>query len=328
MTMIDDLDNQVATLKELARQAELKRLAAERGNSGSWDASSAEGRNITQRKVPYTMAVTSGKGGVGKTLVSVNLAVNFARRGLKVLVIDADLGLANIDVVLGLSPTHTIQDVLEGHLTLDQVAIKGPYGITILPAASGVADLSELSDVQRMALTDHIDNWNADFDVVLVDTGAGISPNVRYFILAVEKIMVVATPDPASVTDAYALMKVMYMNHRIARFDLLVNQVSSEKEALDVFRTLHRVADKFLNITLDYQGFIPADAQLKQAVRQQLVVSEAFPEAPASIAFDILTSNLVESWHKSREDQGRMTFFWRRLLKEEEGSAPTSEETE
>ena len=307
--MKEEIDNQVATLKELARQK------AAAGPLPLVEAASSQ-TGLSQRKAPHSMAITSGKGGVGKTLVTVNLACQYARKGLKVLLIDSDLSLANIDVVLGLSPQHTIQDVLDGRLTLDQVAIPGPLGITILPAASGVADLSNLSEMQKNSLMDHIDHWDADFDVVLVDTGAGISPNVRFFVLAVERIMVVATPDPASVTDAYALMKVMFTNHRVAHFDLVVNQVKDNAEAKEVYRTLSQVAEKYLNVGLNYAGFIPHDVRLGQAVRQRQVVSEMFPSAPSALAFQKVADNLLRLLQQKRQDDGRMIFFWRRLLEE------------
>ncbi|MBF0590257.1 MAG: MinD/ParA family protein [Magnetococcales bacterium] len=316
--MIDDLDTQMATLKELVAN---KQASAEPGAAKSAVLSPED--RLNQRKVPYTVAVTSGKGGVGKTVATVNLALNFAKHGLKVLLIDADLGLANIDVVLGLSPEHTIQDVLSGEMSLDEVAVEGPEGITVLPAASGVAELSNLDETQRLALMDHIDRWNTDFDVVLVDTGAGISPNVRFFVLAVERIMVVATPDPASVTDAYALMKVMFLNHRVTNFDLLVNQVQSREEALDVYRTLNKVLEQFLNIGLNFVGFIPQDPQLGQATRKQQAVTQLFPEAPASKAFAGLAGRLLKSWVHNRHDDGRLTFFWRKLL-DDSGTTPNS----
>ncbi len=241
------------------------------------------------------------------------------------LLIDADLGLANIDVVLGVTPKYTIEDVLNGELTLDEVAVQGPMGITILPAASGVAELSNLTEQQKLSLMDHIDNWNADFDVVLVDTGAGISPNVRFFVLAVERIMVVVTPDPASITDAYALMKVMFMNHRVSHFDLVVNQVSSPKEAKDVYRTLSNVADKYLNVGMNFAGSIPEDQLLVKSVRQQKPVADLFPDAPASQAFVNLSERVMRLWQQKRHDDGRMIFFWRRLLDETPKTAQQKE---
>jgi flagellar biosynthesis protein FlhG len=324
--VIEELDNQVATLKELARQKE--KLDA-RKNSGSPSSAAAMGKAPSERKVPHTMAITSGKGGVGKTLVTVNLAINYARQGLKVLLIDADLGLANIDVVLGVTPTNTIEDVLSGDLTLDEVAVAGPMGITILPAASGVAELSNLTEEQKLSLMDHIDHWHADFDVVLVDTGAGISPNVRFFVLAVERIMIVVTPDPASITDAYALMKVMFMNHRVSHFDLVVNQVSSDKEAKDVYRTLSQVADKYLNIGMNFAGSIPEDPLLVKSVRQQRPVADLFPDSPASQAFIALSKRVMRMWQQKRHDDGRMIFFWRRLLNEmpKDGQPKDDQET-
>ncbi|MBF0455623.1 MAG: MinD/ParA family protein [Magnetococcales bacterium] len=321
--MIEELDNQVATLKVLARQ---KQRGEERKQSPSKAA--AMRKAPTERKVPHTMAITSGKGGVGKTLVTVNLAINYARQGLKVLLIDADLGLANIDVVLGLTPKHTIEDVLSGELTLDEVAVPGPEGITILPAASGVAELSNLTEEQKLSLMDHIDHWRVDFDVVLVDTGAGISPNVRFFVLAVERIMIVVTPDPASITDAYALMKVMFMNHRVSHFDLVVNQVSSEREAKDVYRALSQVADKYLNIGMNFAGSIPEDPLLVKAVRQQKPVTDMFPDAPASQAFAKLSERVMRMWQQKRHDDGRMIFFWRRLLNEATKKGSSQEDQE
>lgn len=303
--LIEELDNQAATLKELVRKA---------SREGQEPVVALQPASGAARHVPYTLAVTSGKGGVGKTLVSVNLATQFANMGLRVLVLDADLGLANLDVVLGLTPEYTIQDVLDGSKTLQEVAIPGPMGITLLPAASGVAELSNLSESQRMMLLDHMDHWNADFDVVVVDTGAGISPNVRYFILAVEQILVVATPDPASITDAYALMKVMYLNHRISRFTLLVNQVRNEREALEVYRTVQRVADRFLNIGLDYAGFVPVDPYVTRAVRQQRTLLELYPTAPSVSAFAKISQDLIKGWRDNRQDHGRLTFFGRRSL--------------
>ncbi|MBF0108500.1 MAG: MinD/ParA family protein [Magnetococcales bacterium] len=304
------MDNQVATLQELAR----KKKSGER--QGGPSRRSALDRAPSERKVPHTLAVTSGKGGVGKTLLTVNLAIQYARQGFKVLIIDADMGLANIDVVLRLSPKHTIQDVLLGDMTLDEVAVPGPFGITVLPAASGVAELSTLTEGQKLALMDHIDNWNAEFDVVLVDTGAGISANVRFFVLAVERIMVVATPDPASIADAYALMKVMFNTHRVSQFDLVVNQARTQNEARDVYRRISSVAGTHLNIGLTFAGYIPYDPLLAQSVRNGEQVSERFPEAPASQSFQELSESISRLWQRQRQDDGRMIFFWRRLLNE------------
>ncbi|MEO5367888.1 MAG: MinD/ParA family protein [Magnetococcus sp. WYHC-3] len=310
--MSNDLDNQqAATLKEMVRK--------EAGNTENLPRPRGEANPA--RRVPRTLAVTSGKGGVGKTLISVNLAMAFARRGQRVLIIDADLGLANIDVVLGLSPQFTIHDVITGAKTLDEVALAGPEGVTVLPAASGVAELAHMTEEQRLVFMDHIDHWNRDFDVVLVDTGAGISENVRYFVLAVERIMVVATSDPASITDAYALMKVMFMNHRIKHFDLLVNQVRSSKEALEVYRAISNVADRFLSITLNYNGFIPQDPHVSRALRQQKPVAAVLPESPVVAALDTLAERLLQTWDSETRDEGRMTFFWRRLLEEEQSGA-------
>jgi flagellar biosynthesis protein FlhG len=315
--MNEDLDGQAATLKaELARRQEQDRKAdIERArHDGRLPAQKTSPfPSASNRKVPYSLAITSGKGGVGKTMVTVNLACHFARKGLKVLVIDADLGLANIDVVLGLTPEYTIQDVLDGDMSLDEVAITGPHGITILPAASGVAELSHLSEEQRLSLLNHIDHWNTEFDVVLVDTGAGITPNVRYFALSVEQILIVATPDPASITDAYAVIKVMFQNHRISHFDLVVNQVKSKREAIEVYKTIQRVADKFLNIGLTFTGYVPSDPLLVQAVRQQSPVLMTYPSSPSAHALAALGDGLLRVWQENdQRKEGHLTFFGRK----------------
>ncbi|MBF0159791.1 MAG: MinD/ParA family protein [Magnetococcales bacterium] len=316
--MIEEMDNQVATLREMARQAERNRHQVERDHQDGPRLQPGEaGRSLSRRRVPYTLAITSGKGGVGKSVITVHLALQFASMGLKVLIIDADLGLANIDVMLDLHPKFTIQDVVDGRMTLDEVAVVGPMGITVLPAASGVAELSHLSDAQRIALLDHIDHWNADFDVVLVDTGAGISTNVRYFVLAVEKIVVVATPDPSSIADAYALVKVMFLNHRIANFDLIVNQVdamAAEQDGKDVYRTIHQTAERFLNIGLNYLGAIPHDPQLARMVRQNRIIMD--DTLPYMQVFKRMANNILQVRQTGQADGSRPTFFWRQVLDE------------
>ena len=308
--MTEEFDNQVATLQELARKAGMERRIAQ--------PITAPLSNRPIRHVPYTIAVTSGKGGVGKTVVTVNLALQFAKMGLKVLIIDADLGLANVDVMLGLRPRFTIQDVLEGRMSLDEVAISGPEGITILPAASGVADLSYLNDHQRIALLDHLDHWQVDFDVVLVDTGAGISPNVRYFVLAVEKILVIATPDPSSIRDAYSLIKVMFNSHHVDHFELLVNQVdpdNSEQDGRDVYRTIRGATDKFLHsVGLDYLGCIPRSEVLARAVRQNRVTKPENTPNNYTTIFSQLAERILSLWSSARTRNNRPMFFWQRVL--------------
>ena len=184
--------------------------------------------------MPQVIAVTSGKGGVGKTSFVINAAIILASVGKKVLILDADLGLANIDVMLGLTPRYNIQHVLDGECSLRDIMIEGPAGIRIIPSASGIQELSDLSSEQQLTLVNALDHFDDDIDYMFVDTGAGISRNVMYFNAAAQRILVVATPEPTSITDAYALIKVVHKKYGINRFALVVNNVRSKVEGDEV----------------------------------------------------------------------------------------------
>ena len=185
------------------------------------------------RESSYThvITVTSGKGGVGKTNVVANLAVALSRAGKEVLVLDADLGLGNIDVLLGLVPRYTLEHVLAGSHHLSDIVIPGPAGIQVLPASSGLPQLTSLSDAQQLLLQSELEEVAKTVDVLLIDTGAGISPNVTYFASAAQETVVVISPEPTSLTDAYALIKVLCRQHRERRFKVLVNMVKSQRDA-------------------------------------------------------------------------------------------------
>src|SRR5262245_10883236 len=197
--------DQARTLRRLAddaRQQQLQTLWPGQGDrSGPYPASVHPSVKV--------LSFTSGKGGVGKTHIVVNLAYALQSLGARVMLLDADLGLANVDVLLGLAPRFTIQDVLDGHKTLDDVLVTGPAGMLILPAGSGVPELAELNDSQRLQLLTILETLEHDIDFLLIDTGAGISANVMYFNVAAQDIVVIVTPEPTSITDAYALMKVL-----------------------------------------------------------------------------------------------------------------------
>jgi len=195
---------------------------------------------------PKVIAITSGKGGVGKTNVVGNLAIACQRMGKRVLIFDADLGLANIDIIFGINPKYNIEDVIKGKKELSQIIVKGPEDVAIIPASSGVQELAHLTEGQKINLLNEFDILNNMFDVLLVDTGAGISSNVIYFNLAAEERMVVVSPEPTSITDAYALIKVMFYQHGTKNFFLLLNMVGDEREAKSVYRNLSRVAARFM----------------------------------------------------------------------------------
>ncbi len=239
------------------------------------------------------ITITSGKGGVGKTNIVANLGFSLCRFGKKVLILDADLGLGNLDVLLGLTPQYNLSDVIRGDKQLADIIVEGPGRLKILPAASGIQELTELSSDERYMIFSQLSDLIKDVDIVLIDTAAGISSNVLFFNINADEIMVVVTPEPTSITDAYALMKVLSVKYGTDQFKLLVNAAASENEADEVFRQLSLVADRFLNIRLEYYGQVGLDEKLKKGVRQQKVVSEMAPLAKASRDFSILSRKIA-----------------------------------
>lgn len=273
-------------------------------------------------KSPRVISVTSGKGGVGKTNVVVNLALAFTRLGKKVLVLDADLGLANIDVLLGLTPRYTVEHLFNREKSFSEILIEGPGGMRIMPASSGVLGLVDLNESQKLFLLDEIDFTAEDIDVLLIDTGAGISSNVLYFNMAAQESIVIVTPEPTSMTDAYALIKVLSTRCDKKNFMMLVNCVSGEEEGKGVFRKISKAADHFLkSLSIDYLGFIPLDDKLPLAVRHQRPVLEIYPKAPSSRRFEELARVILERPSTSFS-AGGIQFFWKRLFQSQEGRIP------
>ncbi len=239
-----------------------------------------------KRKDPLkVITISSGKGGVGKTNVSANLAVALAKQGSSVIVLDADLGLGNLDVLLGLAPRFNFGHVIRGEMDLEDIIVKGPSGVRIIPAASGVQELTTLDASQKINLFSQVENLGDKVDIMIIDTAAGISHNVLFFNLVAGEKIIVANPEPTSIIDAYALMKVLHLKHGEKRFNLLVNQARSKEEGLEVYRNITVVSDKYLNVSLDYLGHIPFDENLPKAVRQQKAVLELFPKSTASKSF-------------------------------------------
>jgi flagellar biosynthesis protein FlhG len=297
--------DQATNLREMVR----KEYDSSRKLNGNNEDSSLLTRSRTK-----VIAVTSGKGGVGKTNVVANLAITFQRMGRSVLVFDADLGLANIDIIFGLNPKDNIEGVIKGEKELSKIIIEGPEGISIIPASSGVQDLTHLTEGQKINLLNEFDMLNDNFDVLLIDTGAGISSNVTYFNLAARERLVVVTPEPASITDAYALMKVMFYQHGTKEFVLLVNMTKDEKEAQSVYRSLSKVGTRFMpGICIDYAGYILWDRLLANAVSRREAVVCLFPEAPASKKFREVARHLLNKADE-RPIDGDIKFFWKRLI--------------
>ncbi len=266
-----------------------------------------------RRKPVRVMAVGSGKGGVGKSNVVINLSLAFDRLGLRVLIMDADLGLANIDVLLGLAPRYNLSHVLGGQKRLDEVLINGPGKLKIMPASSGVQELTRLTDDQKLLFLELLDGLETDIDVLMIDTSAGISDTVLYFNLAAHERIIVVTPEPTSLTDAYALIKVLYSKHGERHFRILVNSAPNESVGKSIFAKISKVADHFLDgLSLDYLGTIPHDPAVTKAVIQQRPLLEMFPDAPASKAFARVAENIRKT--QPAVNQGTIQFFWKRLL--------------
>ena len=268
-------------------------------------------------RVVRVVAVTSGKGGVGKTNVTANLAVALAHLGRRVMVLDADVGLGNLDVLLGLTPPYTLADVLSGRRRLREVVFPGPGGIRVLPAGSGFQNLTALSDHQIRELQSEMDELQEETDVLLIDTGAGIGRNVTSFATMAQDIIVVATPEPTSLTDAYALMKVLSTQYSERRFRLLVSMTRTPTDGGDVYRKLSLVAERFLHISIDFLGSIPYDPRLTEAVCQQRPLVELYPQSKAAQAFLGLAHDLAE-WPLPESPKGGLQFFWGSLLRKDQ----------
>ncbi|MFC1523321.1 MinD/ParA family protein [Thermodesulfobacteriota bacterium] len=263
---------------------------------------------------PKVISITSGKGGVGKTNISANLAYSLAKLRKKVLILDADLNLANIDILLGLTPKYNLHHVLTGEKTMAEILVEGPAGIHILPASSGIMELADLSEDQKLFFIEEMELLGNRIDYLIIDTAAGINNNVIYFNLAAQERVIVLTPEPTSLTDAYALIKVLSSRHDIKKFRILINQTKTEKEALSVFRKLSLVADRFLEtLSLNFMGFIPGDQKLQKAVRIQRLVSDIYPDAPSSKGFMEISKKIV-SEENERFSDGNIKFFWKGLL--------------
>jgi flagellar biosynthesis protein FlhG len=259
------------------------------------------------------IAVTGGKGGVGKTSVAVNLSTALAQLGRRVVLLDGDLGLANADVFLGLSPRCTLAHVLSGERTLDEVLLPAPQGFQLIPAAAGAADLANMSAAEHLGLVRAFSGLATRLDVLVVDTAAGLGHGVLQFSQAAQQVLVVICDEPASLTDAYALVKVLSRNHGVSRFRVLANQARTPGAGSDLFKRFERVTTRFLDVMLEYAGEIPADEFLQRSVRNQRPVVDEFPSSPSGRAFKKLAA-LADTWPVPAGPRGNIEFFVERLV--------------
>ncbi len=265
------------------------------------------------------IAVTSGKGGVGKTNVAVNLSVSLAEAGQRVLLFDADLGLANVDIALGLKPKYDIQHVIAGEHSLDDILLPGPAGIHVIPASSGVARMASLSAPEQAGLVRAFSELSTPVDTLVVDTGAGIDSTVLTFTAACQEVIVVICDEPTSLTDAYALVKVLNQQCNVKRFQILANMVDNELQGRQLFDKLCKVADRFLDVHLGYLGAVPRDEYLRRAVRAQRPVVSEYPRSESARALRALADRVRAL--PANQAAGGLGFFVERMLEYRSGSA-------
>lgn len=281
--------------------------------------SEAAATSIRTGRSVRVVAVSSGKGGVGKTNLSVNLALALSAQGQKVVLLDADLGLGNVDVLLGLYPSYNLSHVFRSEATLDEVMVRGPHDLRIVPAGSGLKELTDLTPAAHAGLVSAFSSMTEGVDTMLIDTGAGISSNVMFYARAAQEVIVVVCDEPASITDAYALAKVLSDSYGVRRFHIVANMVADHAHGRKLFEKLARVADRFLNVDLDFMGAVPHDEYLKRAVRAQRGVVEAFPLAKSAVAIRELAETL-RGWPPTQGPSGYVEFFVEQLVNSAEAA--------
>ncbi len=262
---------------------------------------------------PKILAVTSGKGGVGKTNIVANLSVCLSELGKKVVVLDADFGLANVDVLLGLTPRYHLGHVLFGNKTLNEIMVQGPQGIRVIPASSGLQRMSELTLAQRNHLIESFTSLDSNTDYFIIDTAAGISHNVIHFLLSAQEVIVVSAPEPTAIVDAYAVIKIILAEDPQKGIQILINSVERAEDAHEVFCQINTVVKRFLNREINYLGHIEKDSCVPQAVRSQIPVTHRYPNSPASRCFRDLARRIIQQEKPADSSDG---LIWKKLLNE------------
>lgn len=266
-----------------------------------------------ERKVSRVITVTSGKGGVGKSTLTVNLAIEMSRLGKRVIILDADFGLANIEVMLGIRPEYNLADLMFRGKDLKDIITKGPENIGFISGGSGIQELSRLTRDQVIYLVQKLYELDEMADIILVDTGAGISDSVLEFVSASNEVLIVATPEPTSITDAYALLKTLNRRSGFSRENtsirMVANRISNDEEGTGLHQKLSIVVDKFLNINVDYLGGILSDPTCSKAIMQQSPLLLSYPTATSSKAISVIARKMLDMEPSAEDGKGIAQLF-------------------
>ena len=259
------------------------------------------------------IAVTSGKGGVGKTNLSVNIGIALSQMGRRVVLMDADMGLANVDILLGVYPNFNLSHLLSGEKTLDEIMIDGPSGLRVIPGASGIQKMSELTATEQASVIHAFSESDQDIDVLIVDTAAGISSSVVNFARASQEIIVVVCDEPTSLTDAYAFIKLLNRDYGLSNFHVITNMVQTVQQGHALFQKLSKVTDRYLDVTLRFAGAVPYDEYLRKSVQKQNPVVTGFPRSKAALALKTIAAR-IDTWPMKYQAGGYIEFFIERMI--------------
>lgn len=267
---------------------------------------------MTEKSI-RTISVTSGKGGVGKTTLTVNLSYCLSQMNKKVLILDGDMSLANIDIFLKKTPEHNLADFFEGRVALSDLITKYSKNLHILPGASGILQMTQLDNFQKKMLIDAVSQLEGNYDYLLIDTASGIADEVLYLSSAAQEVFVVIQPDPASLTDSYALMKLLNQKYKVNNFSVITNQVLNEEEGLKVFHRMNSVTSKFLNVSLQYAGHVPFDLKVRQANSKQELISASATHSSSSLNIKKI-ADMMNKTAAKETCRGGLQFFWNQAL--------------